>query len=47
VAVDIKGVYVNHDDWPSPIGIADSSDWQSKYGEDIAGIGIFGDDGQV
>ena len=38
-------VYENHDSWPSPIGIADSADWQATYGTDIAGIAIDSGDG--
>jgi hypothetical protein len=43
--ISILVVYENHDSWPSPIGIADATDWQATYGTDIAGIAIDSGDG--
>ena len=43
--IEITAVYVDHGSWPSPIGIADATDWGSIYGTDIAGIAIDNNDG--
>ena len=47
VKVDILATYVNHNEWPSPISIADSTDWQAVYGSDIAGIASDNNDGTM
>lgn len=39
--------YVDHDDWPSAIGIADATNWQAIYGSNIAGIAIDNNDGTM
>ena len=39
--------YEDHDAWPSPISIADASDWQALYGTNIAGIAIDNNNGKM
>jgi len=43
--VEIIAEYINHAAWPSPIGVADLTNWQEIYGEDIAGVAENNDDG--
>lgn len=34
--------YLNHDEWPSPIGVPDDLDWRSNYGVrlEVSGVNI-------
>lgn len=43
--IEIMATYLDHDQYPSPIGIADLTDWQSTYGQNIAGIALDNGDG--
>lgn len=45
--VAILAEYEDHDAWPSPILIADASDWQANYGSNIAGIAIDNNNGKM
>ena len=45
LSVIVKAVYDNHDDWPSPIGVADLTNWQTNYGTSISGTASDNDDG--
>ena len=47
LTVVVKAEYNNHDDWPSPIGVADFANWQTIYGTSIAGTAIDKDDGTM
>jgi hypothetical protein len=38
--IDIMATYLDHNDWPSPIGIADFTNWQQIFGQNIAGIAL-------
>lgn len=43
--IEIRANYLNHDEWPSPIGVADMTDWAFIYGRDIIGISSNNKDG--
>ena len=45
--VVVKADYVHHDDWPSPIGIADLVDWKTVYGTSISGTATDNNDGKM
>ena len=45
--VVVKADYNNHDDWPSPIGVADFDDWKKIYGTRISGTAIDKNDGTM
>ena len=45
--VAVYAVYINHNDWPSPIGVADLTDWQTIYGTSISGTAIDNNDGTM
>ena len=47
LSVAINAVYYNHDDWPSHIGVADLTDWQTIYGTSIPGTAIDKNDGTM
>ena len=47
LTVVVKADYKNHDDWSSPIGVADFADWQSVYGTSILGTAIDKNDGTM
>ena len=47
LTVVVKAEYNNHDDWPSPIGVADFANWQTIYGTSIAGTAIDNNDGTM
>lgn len=36
--IKIQAVYVNHNDWPSPIGATDLHNWEVLYGRNIVGL---------
>ena len=45
--VVVQAVYNNHDDWLSPIGVADLTNWQTTYGTSILGTAIDNNDGTM
>ena len=45
--VAVNAIYKNHNDWPSPIGVADLTDWQTIYGTSISGTAIDKDNGTM
>ena len=47
LVVSVTFDYVNHDNYPSPLGIADDSDWQSIYGTSHAGTLTDNNDGSM
>ena len=47
LTVVVKADYINHDDWPSHIGVADLTDWRSVYGTSIAGTVNYKNDGTI
>ena len=47
LTVAVKADYNNHDDWPSPIGVADFANWKSVYGTSISGTTIDKSDGTM
>ena len=47
LTVVVKADYINHDDWPSHIGVADLTDWQTIYGTSIPGTAIDKNDGTM
>ena len=47
LTVVVKADYINHDDWPSHIGVADLTDWRSVYGTSISGTVNYKNDGTI
>ena len=47
LSVVINAVYKDHDDWLSPIGVADFADWQTIYGTSILGTASDNNDGTM
>ena len=47
LTVVVTAVYDDHDDWPSPIGVADFTNWQSIYGTSISGTATDSNDGTM
>jgi hypothetical protein len=45
--VVVTADYVNHDDWPSPIGVEDLTDWQTIYGTTIIGAATDNNNGKM
>ena len=40
-SISINLLYVDHNDWQSPLGVADLALWDEIYGKDIAGLAVF------
>ena len=47
MTVSLVADYVNHDNYPSPIGVADLTDWQTIYGTSITGTTTDNGDGTM
>ena len=43
----MTATYVNHDNYPSPISVADLTDWQTTYGTSISGSASDNNDGTM
>ena len=37
MVITVKAVYIDHNNYPSNIGVADDPDWQTTYGTTITG----------
>ena len=42
-----EATYINHDDWPSLIGVPDVPDWETTYGTTIQGTLSDSNDGTI
>ena len=47
MVVTVTATYVNHDNYPSPIGISDDSNWQTTYGTSLSGSSSDSNDGTM
>ena len=47
LTVYVKADYQNHDEWLSPIGVADLVNWQSIYGTSVSGTANYNNDGTM
>jgi len=45
--VVVTAVYDDHDDWSSPIGVVDFTNWQTIYGTSILGTATDSNDGTM
>ena len=47
MTVTVVADYVNHDNYPSPIGVADDPNWMTTYGVSITGTATDNNDGTM
>ena len=47
MVVTVTATYVNHDNYPSPISVADLTNWQTTYGTSISGSASDNNDGTM
>jgi len=47
LSVAVNAVYNNHNNWPSPIEVADLTDWQTIYGTSISSTANDNNDGTM
>jgi hypothetical protein len=47
LTVVVTADWDNHDDWPSPIGAPDFTDWQTTYGTSLIGTSTDSNDGTM